>query len=290
MVKFTLQEFKKKYPDDKACLDRIFQLRYGHLKNCPSCGEVAAWRRVSTRRCYQCRHCYEQFYPTAGTIFERSRVPISYWFYTIWLFTTTRNGVAAKEIERQLGCHYETAWRMGHQIRKLMNKIGEEKLRGFVELDETYVTTGKKEAEVTGNKLVKGEQTPVFGMVQRMGDVVAYVVPSAKKEELYPLIHKHVDKTSHLSTDELKAYVRLPEEGYNHFTVKHSMKQYRVESASTNTIEGYFSQLKRTIKGSHLHVSMKYLQNYVGEVSCRYNNRHEPHLMFENILKNLPEA
>jgi transposase len=277
-MKFTLTEFKKRYPNDNACLDKIFQLKYGHLEACPECGCKAEFRRIKTRRCYQCRHCYAQFYPTAGTPFEKTRKPLSDWFYVIFLFTTTRNGVAAKEIERQLGCGYETAWRMGHKIRELMNEIGKDKLAGFVEIDETYIS-----------KKSNGESTekPILGMVERTGRVRAFPLKNTTIETVYPFIDNNIERGSKVSTDESALYKQLNSRfGFTHFEIKHATKVYRVGSATTNTIEGYFAQLKRTIFGTHLHVSYKYLDSYVNEVCTRYNNRKNQNGMFESILTN----
>ena len=99
MSKFTYTSFKKQFPNNRACMDYIFKLRYGHLEACPECACPAEWRPIRTRKSYQCRHCYAQFYPMAGTVFEKTKIPLLDWFYIIFLFTTTRNGVAAKEIE-----------------------------------------------------------------------------------------------------------------------------------------------------------------------------------------------
>lgn len=285
MAQFTFKEFQKRFPTDNACLDRIFQLRYGHLTECPSCNGEVAWRRVRTRRCYQCRHCYAQIYPCAGTVFAKTTTPLSSWFYVLMLFTTTRNGVAGKEIQRQLGCSYKCAWRMGHQIRKLMDSAGgAEKLKGFVEMDETYV--GKKGEDGTHEG---GTITPVFGMVERLGVVRAWKVNNTTKDELYPIIEKNVDKNANVSTDDSNIYKGLTNElGLKHGSVNHSKYVFRHGSICTNTIEGFFGQIKRTIGGTHIHVSDKYLQNYVGECVLRYNYRKNPNGMFDAILKNLP--
>ena len=286
MKTFTYEEFKKMYPDEKTCLHKIFMLRYGHLEACPKCGCVAAWRRISTRRCYQCRSCYEQFYPTAGTVFEKTRTSILEWFYVIYLFTTTRNGVAAKEIERQLGCTYKCAWRMGHHIRKLMEKIGEEKLKGFVEIDETYVSKGRSKVEGTTGRSSKG-QTPVLAFVERLGNLKAFKVENVKRESVYPLIEQHVDKSAIVNTDEFALYDQLNKLGYQHQSIMHALKLYRIGSISTNTVEGAFGGFKRMIP-THIHISAKYLQNYLSEFVCRYNNRKRQAEMFDIILKNLP--
>ncbi len=283
MSKFTLQEFRLQYKNDAACLDKIFRMRYGSLTHCPACKEETKFRRVTTRRCYQCRKCYTQFYPTAGTIFEKTRVPLSDWFYIIFLFSTTRNGVAAKEIERLLGVTYKCAFRMSHQIRKLLAEVPQEKLSGIVEIDESWIAGSQ------ANSLYRKvpEAKTVFGMVARLGEARVFSVDNIHKETLLPLIKQNIEANSRIHSDEYSGYKSLPKEGYQHDSVKHSMKEYVRGNVSTNTIEGYFSQLKRMISGTHIHVSERYIQNYINECTFRYNNRNNPHQMFNIILNKI---
>ncbi len=292
MAKLTIQEFRKQYPNDSACLDKLFAIRYGNIDSCPDCGHNADFRRVTTRQCYQCRFCYYQIYPCAGTIFEKSTTPLTYWFYAMWLMVVTRNGVSGKTLERTLGVTYKTAWRMLKQIRLLMSIDGENTglLSGFVELDETYVNKAKGKTKTEGKGITgrsADDKTPVFGMVERRGRVVAKVVENARKNTLYPIIEANVDKTAKVSTDEFKAYINLHTLGYEHGMIRHDLKIYREGSVSTNTIEGYFSQIKRMINGTHTWVSEKWLQNYINEASFRYNNRALGNEMFNLLINSL---
>ena len=284
-MKFTINEFRKHYNTEAKCLDKIFQLRYGKLEACPECACVASFRRITTRRSYQCKHCYAQFYPTAGTVFEKTRTPLCDWFYVIALFTYTRNGVSAMEIKRQIGCTYKTAFRMGHKIRELIGGIGADKLKGFVELDETYY--GQRTPHL-GRSLK--DKTPVFAMVERQGTVKALKVTDVKKNTLFPIIKNNVDKNAIVNTDEFKTYVNLNSDSHfvRHDVIKHELKKYRIGSVSTNTVEGYFSHLKRMLYGTHIHVSGKYLQNYINEHSFRYNQRKTSNDMFDKIIYKLP--
>src|SRR5580693_6796782 len=138
MKKFTITEFREMYPDNDACLDKVFQLRYAGLV-CPKCEGDKPFTRVKNRRSYQCPCCGFQIYPTQGTVFEKSTTPLTHWFYAIYLQTTTRNGVAAKELERQLNVCYKTALRMAHQIKKLMSDKIEEPFTGVVSADEVFI-------------------------------------------------------------------------------------------------------------------------------------------------------
>lgn len=120
MKNITIKEFFKQFPDDETCLKHIFETRFGQGYECPKCKKAAKWYRIQSERAYSCQWCGNHLHPTAGTIFEDSRTSLQMWFYAIYLFTTTRNGVSAKELQRQLGVTYKCAWRMGHQIRKHM--------------------------------------------------------------------------------------------------------------------------------------------------------------------------
>ena len=285
-MKYTITQFRKDYPNDAVCLDKLFQLRYGKLEACPCCGVVnPIFKRVITRRSYQCRDCYYQVYPTAGTVFEKTRTPLTYWFYAMYLMTVTRNGVSAKELERVLGVTYKTAWRMAKQIRELMGRTKKSALFGTVECDETYLTNDSTKSNSRGRS--PEEKMTVFAMVERKGNVVAQKVSDAKKETLFPIIDQTIDKSAKVMTDEFKTYTNLSKLGYEHKTIMHKLKRYRDNDISTNTVEGFFSQLKRMIGGTHIWVSEKHLQLYVNECCFRYNNRMIGGGMFDVMLNSV---
>jgi transposase-like protein len=286
-MKYTLQEFLKEYPTDAACLDKVFKLRFGELKRtCPHCENETQFRRITTRRSYQCRLCYHQLYPCANTPFNKTRTPLNYWFYVMYLMTTTRNGVSSKEVERALGVTYKTAYKMTTQVRKLMTEQRARKLKGFVEIDETYVSVGKHEGAKNQRGLSK--KKAVLGMVERLGEVRLIVVDEVKKNTIFPIIEANVDKEANISTDELPLYKNLNKEGFkNHDTVKHAMGEYRRDKTCTNTVEGAFGQLKRMIYGTHIHISEKHLHKYVGEAEFRYNHRFKDVDMFGCLVLRL---
>jgi transposase len=283
-MKYTIVQFRKDYPHDAACLEKLFKLRFGKLEACPNCGVIKPeFRKLTTRRAYQCRDCYHQIYPTAGTIFEKTTTPLNYWFYAMYMMTVTRNGVAAKELERTLDITYQTAWRMARLIRTAMGKQTHyNKLKGTVEMDETYIGGADK---YKGRSLV--HKLPVFAMIERRGNGKAQHVINSKKKTLFPIIQENVDMSAKVMTDEYKTYMTLEKLGYDHKTIMHKLKKYVNGEISTNTVEGFFSQLKRTIKGTHIHISEKYIQFYVDECSFRYNNRFEPEQMFNQILASI---
>ena len=138
-MKYTLSQLRKDYPNDEAWLGKVFKIRFGGLKCCPECKNDTNFHRVMKRMCCECQHCGYQIFPLAGTPLEKTRIDLTKWFHAIHMMTTTRNGVAAKEIERVLGCTYKCAWRMMHQIRKVMSGGEEFTLSGRVQGDETQI-------------------------------------------------------------------------------------------------------------------------------------------------------
>lgn len=272
-MRYTFAQFREEYPDDDACLDAVFQNRYGDLKACPKCGVIdAKFYRVKKRKCYACAHCGGQLHPLADTIFRKSSTSLWNWFYAIYLFSTCKNGVSAKELERHLGVSYETAWRMARQIRKLMTEdIG--KLGGgdvHVEVDETYVGGRRRSSARYTNK------EPVFGMVERGGRVKAMHVKSTGSRVLMPHLTTGIVTGSTVYTDEAGVYKKLNQKGYIHDTVKHSLYEYVRIDVYTNTIEGFWSLLKRGFHGTYHSVSKQHLNLYVQEFVYRYNHRQEP--------------
>ena len=282
-MKFTIKEFHAQYPDDKTCLEAIFKRRFGYLKCCPSCERETNFYRVTTRRCYVCQWCGHQIYPTKGTPFEKTTTSLKHWFYAMYLMTATRSGVSAKELERQLGVTYKTAWRMAHQIRLLMSGKGK-MLQGVVEADETYVGGAQR-----GGKRGRGSEnkTPVIGILERGGSVVAKVAGNVKTKTVLPNILANVEKGATICSDELRSYNPIGHVGFVHVRVSHGAKEYVRGIAHTNSIEGFWSRLKNSISGTHVWVSKKHLQKYINEFAFRYNERKSETPMFHSMLANV---
>ena len=238
MKQLTIREFFKKFPDDETYLNHIFEVRFGQGHVCPKCEKASKWHRIKAERAYSCQWCGHHLHPTVGTLFAKSSTPLQLWFYAMYLFTSTRHGVSAKELQRQLGVTYKTAWRMGHQIREHMDMVdGDEPLSGDVEADEAYV--GGKSQGKRGRGA--SSKTVVFGMVERNGDIMVEVVPNAKTKTIQPIIEANVEKGSTMHTDEWFAYRGLNKVGYNHQTVEHGAGEYANGNCHVNTIEGYWS-------------------------------------------------
>lgn len=266
--KFTINNFKKQFPNDDACIERIFQDRFGHNIACPKCNKRAYFYKVKNRKCYVCEHCGYQIHPSANTIFHKSSTSLWNWFFAMFLFSTSKNGVSAKELERQLGVTYKCAWRIAKQIRLLFEQ-NKKTLKNTIEVDETYFGGKYRGKRGRGSE----NKTPIIGLAERKGDIVAKVTANTRFSTVHSLLREKVAIGADIMTDEYRSYSSLKYFGYRHKTVKHGQKQWVKDGIHTNTIEGFWSQFKRSISGTHHSVSPKYLQNYVDEFVFRYNLR-----------------
>jgi transposase len=285
-MKYTFKEFQAEFPTDEACLDRIMVEQYGGMKfSCPACGADSTFSRITKRRAYACQWCGYHIYPCVGTPFEKSRTKLTHWFFAMYLMTSTRHGVAAKELERQIGCTYKTAWRMAHELRKHMaNADNHEPMKGEVEIDETFIG-GKPRRKADGTMGPRKDKAVVFGMVERDGIIRAGTVPDVKRSTLVPVILTNVQRGSILYTDEWNAYSYIGQSGpYEHHTVQHSAYEYVRGSAHVNSLEGHWARLKLSIRGTHVHVSPKHLWKYVSEFSYRRNHRASHRAMFNRLV------
>jgi transposase len=285
--RLTVKEFFARFPDDASCLNHIMEVRYGVRHECRKCGVYGTFHKLEQRRAFSCAHCGDHVYPTAGTVFQDTRTPLQVWFYAIYLFVTTRHGVSGKELERTLGVTYKTAWRMGQQIRKLMIKAdGFEMLKGHIEIDEAYVG-GYQPGDIgrTANN-----KTIVMGLIERGGRTVAEVIPNVQLETLREVVARTVEKGSAVSTDELTSYKLLKKDGYDHHAVSHGKKQWRKynyrrnEYHHTNSVESFWNLFKNSIRSTHIHVSPKYMDRYLGEFTFRANHREMSNAMFDLLV------
>lgn len=268
-MKYTINDFLRDYPDDSACLDEIFHSAYGDLQSCPGCGVVdPKYYRVKKRKSYACMDCGHQIYPLAGTIFHRSHVSLKLWFYAIYLFSTSKHGVSAMELQRQLGVTYKTAWRMARQVRLLMHQEALI-LQGEVEADEAYIGGRRRMSNRWSNKV------PLLGAVERHGKVKVRVSDVASTPRVTAFIAESVARGSILHTDESPLYIRSSKV-YERRAVKHGRFEFVRGENYTNTIEGFWGLLKPALVSTHRSVSKRHLQLYVDERVWHYNHRQQP--------------
>ncbi len=299
MQKYTIRDFNKDFPDDDACLRSILDMLYPEGVVCRACGQVRTHHKLTNRKAFSCDHCGTHIYPLAGTIFEKSSTPLKSWFYAMYLMASTRCGISAKQLERELGVTYKTAWRMFRQVRRLLDEdIGP--LGGTVEIDETYVG-GKpryrngEHPPVDEKGLYKRgpreathpqQKATVLGAVERHGRVRVRVLgPRGKVSHrtVMPLIGEHVLPAACVYTDEAPVYESLAKHGYEHRRVHHKAKVYVDGDVHTNTIEGFWSLFKNGLRGIYHSVGHKYLQTYANEYVFRYNHRGDVQAMYETV-------
>jgi len=291
-------DFMQDFPDDRTCLDWLWRNRYsddGEHAACPKCEQTRKFHRVASRPSYSCDTCGHHIHPTAGTIMHRSATSLHLWFYAMYLMTSTRCAVSAKHLERELGVGYKTAWRMANLIRNvLMDQDDDDQLSGEVEADETWVggkprwaaqVRAAKQRRFPSDRRVTAERpkTAVFGAVERGGRVRAKVVPDSSAATLGRAVHRYVVPEARLITDDWAAYKTVGRSFAKHDTINHSNGVYVEGDVHTNTIEGFFGNLKNGIRGNYHSVSPKWLQGYLNEFAWRYNHRKDAVPMFNTL-------
>lgn len=285
---FSVREFFARFPNDEACLEHIMSVRYGLRHTCRKCGVVdASFHRLAKRPAYACAHCGDHVYPCAGTVFQDSRTPLTVWFYAIYLFVTTRHGVSGKELQRQLGVTYKTAYRIGMQIRKLMGNVDEfVALKGHVELDETFVggKISRKKGKPGSNKTI------VMGLRERGGPMVTEIIPDVSRATLRKVVLENVQPKTIVSTDEARGYGLLTGDDYQHGTVNHNKDEWAKTDPETGVrhhvahVESFWRMFKMSVKSTHIHVSAKHMQTYLDEFTFRSNHRQMRNAMFDLLI------
>lgn len=286
---YSLFEFMREFPDDDTCLKWLWRTRLspdGKYATCPKCEAKRHFVRYDNiaqpRQSWTCTACGHHLHPTAGTIFHKSSTSLHLWFYAIYLMTSTRCGISAKQLERELGVTYKTAWRMFRLVRTLMAEdVGP--LSGKVEVDETYFNPMPRRGEKRGKGKSPKERV-VWGAVERGGKVVARHITTASMVSIDPLIVEHIMPASLVFTDYASPYRGLGKRGYQHKRINHSMKVFVKGDVHTQTIEGFWSTLKRGISGVYHSVGSGYLQSYINEYAWRYNHRFADRSMYELLL------
>jgi len=286
----NVSELAKHFSDEGAAYELLERIRWPDGPICPHCGvidhayylaplsgvRVTRTGKVSYRRVWKCADCRQQFSVLVGTIFEDSHLPLSKWLLAIHLLCAGKNGVSALELSRTLGIAYKSAWHMAHRIRYAMTQPAlAAKLQGTVESDETYIG-GKRKGFATRQEAAlhrMDNKTPVHTLVERGGEARSRVLQAVTGDTLGEALREQVEPSATLMTDELKAYRTLGREFAAHELVNHSAGEYARGAAHINTAEGFFSQLKRSIDGTHHHVSAWHLHRYLSEFDFRYSTR-----------------
>jgi len=276
-MKYTISQFNRDFPNDDACLDYIFKSRFAGFR-CPKCGK-GKFYRVKGRKAYACR-CGYQINPVSGTIFHKSDTTLTNWFFAIYLMSGSKNGTSAKEIQERLGTTYKTAWRIAKLIRGLMTQDNT-MLNKVVEIDEMYVGGKRRRAKRNENKSM------VIGMVQRGGRIKAKHLDEYWTPTVLKTLVDNVERGTRLITDDSTIMSKTKRLGYLHDAIKHSAKKYVKGDIHTNTIEGFWSQIKRSLDGTYHSISSKHLQSYVDEFAFHYNQRLSSVPAFELLLARL---
>lgn len=278
----TLLGVTKYLSDPQVCIDIVKFMRWGESEPvCQHCGETGAYF-LASRKIFKCKKCRKQFSVKMGTIFEESAVGLNKWLIAIWQLVNCKNGISSYELGKGIGVTQRTAWFMLQRIRTAMSNGTIEKMTGTIEIDEAYIGglpknmhQSKKARFVSRyTRQFPRNKTAVVGMVERGGQVRAKVVHKGntlKREDVMPIIKQNIEPESHVMTDEAVMYRDLWEK-YVHATINHS-REYVRGNVHTNSIENFWSLLKRSIKGTYVSVSPVHLQKYVEEQVFRYNTR-----------------
>ncbi len=284
----TYSRFLELFPDNRACLDYLRDRFFPAGSECAGCGKATKFHAIKKRSAYGCQYCGHQVYPTAGTIFHKSTTSMQLWFYAIYLMSSTRCGISAKQLEREIGVTYKTAHRMFKQIRTLLSDGSGPPLSGDVEVDETWHGGRIRRSDsAQGRQHVKAKMTrrpTVLGMVERGGQVRAQVISGRGTRAIHGGVKRHVLPSSMLFTDEWDAYKTVAPGYRGHRRVKHLANVYVDGEAHTQTVEGFFGLFKNGVRGVYHAVSTRYLQNYLDEYAFRYNRRNSATPMFWAML------
>lgn len=278
----------QEYGTDEACRDYLEHLRWPYGVECPKCGGKSI-SRITTRKQLDCNKCRHRFSVTTGTVFHDSHLPLPKWFAAVYLLCEAKKGMSALQLKRTLGVAQKTAWYLCHRIRAAMIDESGELLSGIVEADETYV--GGKNRRQYGNRAESSRhrydnKAVVLGAVERGGKVRVRMAPDAKKATVIAFLREHVaDDAEAIYTDENRVYRGIGDHNTRHETVTHSADEWVRGGVHTNTVESAWSLFDRAVIGSYHKVSKKHLPAYLQEFEFRFNNRDNPYLFRDTLLR-----
>lgn len=280
-AQMNLMELMRDFDTDASCRGVLERLRWPQGVRCPRCESEKVYR-ADPRKQFDCSLCGYQFSVTAGTIFHDSHLPLPVWFTATYLICESKKGISSNQLKRTLGVSYKTAWYLSHRIRAAMKDESAPMLSGIVEVDETYVG-GKVRGRGRG---YRGNKTMVVGAIQRGGNVRLKVEQRADRKTLHAFIKAVVDDDAEaIHTDEWEAYKGIADANTRHETVNHRAEEWVRADVHTNTVEGVWSLFKRSIVGSYHQLSAKHMDAYLDEMAFRFNNRDNPYLFRDTLLK-----
>ena len=281
MKETNLIKLMDDFGSDEKCREVLEELRWPNGVACIRCGSTHI-RNSKTRNQYDCGSCGYQFSVTAGTMLHDSHLPLKKWFLAIYLMCESKKGISALQLKRTLNVAYRTSWYLCHRIRSAMESAYPMPLKGFIEIDEPFVG-GKVRGQARGYKKNKAA---VVGAVQRGGKITLKVIQARDRETLHRFINEvTADEAVAYFTDEWAPYEGIADDDTRQETVNHSAEEWVRGDAHTNNFEGVWSLLKRSIIGAYHHISVKHLDAYLDELEWRYNNRDNPWLFRDTLLR-----
>jgi transposase-like protein len=273
----SILDLIKAFPTEQSCIDHLEKLRWDGFVISPFAPESKVYKCAGNK--FKCKNTGKYFNVRTNTIFDNTKIPLQKWFLALYVFSSHKKGISSHQLAKDISVTQKTAWFLLHRLRYAFDHPKfQEAIGNVVEIDETFV--GGKEGNKHYDKKYKQSdakskmwgKAPILGMIERGGNLIAIATTDVYKETLLPLVRRNVRPDSLVITDEYTAYNDLNDEYYR-FTVQHSAKQYVSYMAHTNTIEGAWSHLKRTITGIYHWISKRHLQAYVNEFTLRYNTR-----------------
>lgn len=286
----SILQFQKHFNTEEKCREFLEQQRWNGEPACPHCGSLNVKRFATNNKIFKCKEkeCRGKFSVTVGTIYENTKIPLTKWFLATYILSVHSKGISSLQLATWLDVTQKTAWFLNHRIRVMLTEKAPEVLQGIVEVDETYVGGKISNKHVSKRKHYSknDNKTMVFGAVEREGKVTTKIIPNTTKESLIESVKEVAAEGAIMVTDENVGYKGL-NKSYKHLKVNHSAKKYVKGIAHTNTIEGFWSQLKRQINGIHHSISPKHLQRYCNEAAFRYNQKDATQdERFNNVVAN----